>query len=80
MLNGLLNGKGTNKASISKLTMIVGLIVSSAVIMFQTYKSGLSYDLFTIYIMATLGANSVNKAISIYGQVEQIKKGKDSNE
>lgn len=80
MLNGLLNGKGTNKASISKLTMIVGLIVSSAVIMFQTYKSGLSYDLFTIYIMATLGANSVNKAISIYGQVEQTKKGKDSNE
>nr|DAY41616.1 MAG TPA: Protein of unknown function (DUF2644) [Caudoviricetes sp.] len=73
----LFTSTGDGKTSVSKLAMIVGLIVGSYVVIQQTYNNGISYDIFAIYMMSTLGANSVNKAIAV---MQNIKESKYSNQ
>ena len=73
----LFTSAGDGRTSVSKLAMIIGLIVGSYVVIQQTYNNGISYDIFAIYMMSTLGANSVNKAIAV---MQNIKESKYSNQ
>lgn len=73
----LFTSAGDGRTSVSKLAMIIGLIVGSYVVIQQTYNNGISYDIFSIYMMSTLGANSVNKAIAV---MQNIKESKYSNQ
>lgn len=69
----LFTSTGDGRTSVSKLAMIVGLIVGSYVVAQQTYNNGISYDIFAIYMMSTLGANSVNKAIAVMQNIKETK-------
>lgn len=62
---------GDGKASMSKVIMFVGLVISSGLLLYQAIsKNGdINTELFIIYICATLGTNSVNKGISVYGEM-----------
>lgn len=62
---------GDGKASMSKVIMFVGLVISSGLLLYQAIsKNGdINTELFIIYICATLGTNSVNKGISVYGDM-----------
>ena len=70
---------GDGKASMSKVIMFVGLIISSGLLLYQAIsKNGdINTELFIIYICATLGTNSVNKGISVYG--EMMNKARNSS-
>ena len=69
----LFTSTGDGRTSVSKLAMIIGLVVGSYVIIQQTYNNGISYDIFAIYMMSTLGANSVNKAIAVMQNIKETK-------
>ncbi|MGP1493898.1 MAG: hypothetical protein ACTTIS_00910 [Streptobacillus sp.] len=69
----LFTSAGDGRTSVSKLAMIIGLIVGSYVVIQQTYNNGISYDIFAIYMMSTLGANSVNKAIAVMQNIKESK-------
>lgn len=69
----LFTSTGDGRTSVSKLAMIIGLIVGSYVVVQQTYNNGISYDIFAIYMMSTLGANSVNKAIAVMQNIKETK-------
>lgn len=73
ILHDIFASTGDGRASISKIAMIVGLIVGSYVVINQAYQNGISYDIFAIYMMCTLGANSVNKAISVIQNIKESK-------
>ena len=70
---------GDGKASMSKVMMFVGLVISSGLLLYQAIsKNGdINTELFIIYICATLGTNSVNKGISVYG--EMMNKARNSS-
>lgn len=70
---------GDGKASMSKVIMFVGLVISSGLLLYQAIsKNGdINTELFIIYICATLGTNSVNKGISVYG--EMMNKARNSS-
>lgn len=70
-LKDLFLSSGDGKASMSKVIMFVGLIISSGLLLYQAIsKNGdINTELFIIYICATLGTNSVNKGISVYGEM-----------
>lgn len=70
-LKDLFLSSGDGKASMSKVIMFVGLIISSGLLLYQAIsKNGdINTELFIIYICATLGTNSVNKGISVYGDM-----------
>lgn len=78
-LKDLFLSSGDGKASMSKVIMFVGLVISSGLLLYQAIsKSGdINTELFIIYICATLGTNSVNKGISVYG--EMMSKAKNSS-
>ena len=67
-MRGLLTGYGGGTASLSKVVMLSGHVVCSAVIGWQAYKGSLHFDFYLAYICASYGANSTNKAISILGR------------
>lgn len=67
-MRGLLTGFGGEAASLSKVVMLSGHLVCSAVIGWQAYKGSLHFDFYLAYICASYGANSTNKAISILGR------------
>lgn len=69
----LFTSTGDGRTSVSKLAMIIGLVVGSYVVIQQTYNNGISYDIFAIYMMSTLGANSVNKAIAVMQNIKETK-------
>lgn len=71
----LLQSTGTGDVSLSKFGMFMGIIIGSAVVVIDAWKGSLNADIFAIFMFATLGANSVNKGISV---VQSIKGG--SNE
>ena len=64
-MKGLITGFGDSKASLSKVVMLTGHMVASAVIGWQAYKGSLNFDFYLTYICASYGANSTNKAISV---------------
>lgn len=70
---------GDGKASMSKVIMFVGLVISSGLLLYQAIsKNGdINTELFIIYICATLGTNSVNKGISVYS--EMMNKARNSS-
>lgn len=78
-LKDLFLSAGDGKASMSKLIMFVGLVISSGLLLYQAISKGgdINTELFIIYICATLGTNSVNKGISVYG--EMMNKARNSN-
>lgn len=78
-LKELFLSSGDGKASMSKVIMFVGLVISSGLLLYQAIsKNGdINTELFIIYICATLGTNSVNKGISVYG--EMMSKAKNSS-
>lgn len=78
-LKDLFLSSGDGKASMSKVIMFVGLVISSGLLLYQAIsKNGdINTELFFIYICATLGTNSVNKGISIYGEMRN--KSRNSN-
>lgn len=78
-LKDLFLSSGDGKASMSKVIMFVGLVISSGLLLYQAIsKNGdINTELFIIYICATLGTNSVNKGISVYG--EMMNKAKNSS-
>ena len=78
-LKDLFLSSGDGKASMSKVIMFVGLVISSGLLLYQAIsKNGdINTELFIIYICATLGTNSVNKGISVYG--EMMSKAKNSS-
>lgn len=50
----------------SKFIMFLGAIVSAGVLIYQTILTGIiPYDVFLIFATSTLGANSINKALSV---------------
>lgn len=78
-LKDLFLSAGDGKASMSKVIMFVGLVISSGLLLYQAIsKNGdINTELFIIYICATLGTNSVNKGISVYG--EMMNKARNSS-
>lgn len=73
ILREIFSSTGDGRTSISKIAMVIGLLVGSYVVIMQTYTTGISYDVFTVYMMSTLGANSVNKAISMVQNIKESK-------
>lgn len=73
ILREIFSSTGDGRTSISKIAMIVGLIVGSYVVIIQTYNNGISYDIFAIYMLCTLGANSVNKGIAMVQAIKESK-------
>nr|DAO41895.1 MAG TPA: Protein of unknown function (DUF2644) [Caudoviricetes sp.] len=69
----LLKATGSDSPSLSKFVMFVGLITTTAVVVWQAYKGTLSTEIFSWYVITTFGANSVNKAISVAGKVTELK-------
>lgn len=69
----LLKGTGSDSTSLSKFVMFVGLITTTAVVVWQAYKGTLSTEIFSWYVVTTFGANSLNKAISVAGKVTELK-------
>lgn len=66
-MRGLLTGFGGGNASLSKVVMFTGHMVASAIIGWQAYKGSLHFDFYLAYLCASYGANSTNKAISVFG-------------
>lgn len=81
-MRGLITGFGDGKASLSKVVMLTGHMVASAVIGWQAYKGSLNFDFYLAYICASYGANSTNKAISVLGgrQPEKADEAKKEDE
>lgn len=79
MIKELFLSSGDNRLSMSKFIMFVGLVISSGILIYQTYMrhGEVNTELFIIYLCATLGTNSVNKGISVYGQLKS--NSSDSN-
>lgn len=67
MFKQLLLSAGTDTASLSKVSMLIGITVCSLIVLWQTVHGTLSSDLFAWYISVTVGANTANKAISVVG-------------
>lgn len=67
MFKQLLLSAGTDTASLSKFSMLIGITVCSLIVLWQTAHGTLSSDLFAWYISVTVGANTANKAISVVG-------------
>ena len=68
MSSGLLTGFGSDTASLSKVVMFTGHLVCSVVVGWQAYQNTLNFEFFLAYIAASYGANSTNKAISVFGK------------
>lgn len=78
MFKQLLLSAGTDTASLSKVSMLIGITVCSLIVLWQTWHGTLSSDLFAWYISVTVGANTANKAISVVGNKPPITKPDDS--
>lgn len=61
--------------SLSKFVMLTGVLVSTGLIIADTiYNKRLDTGLFTIYTGITVGANTVNKAISVNKDIKTAHK------
>ena len=67
-MKGLITGFGDGKASLSKVVMLTGHMVASAVSVGRHTRGSLNFDFYLTYICASYGANSTNKAISVFGR------------
>lgn len=66
-LRPLFTSQRGNELSLSKITMIIG-IGFSCYIMHKLVNDGrMTAEYFMIFVGATFGANSLNKAISVFG-------------
>lgn len=61
--------------SLSKVGMLAGVLVACFVVIYQTVHNTLTIDTFDTFLYCTLGANTINKGISIV----QAIKGAPSN-
>lgn len=66
-LKDLLTSAGTDNTSLSKLSMLVGIVVCSLIVLGQAATGTLSADIFAWYASVTVGANTANKAINVFG-------------
>lgn len=73
-LKGLLTSAGGRYTSISKSIMLLGAVTSSAVVLWQAYNGTLGADVFAWYLSVTVGANTANKALSVFGEAQGNKK------
>ena len=68
-LRDMLKSAGEATTSVSKVIFFGGFLVVSGIMIYQTYLDKLSSDFFFWYILSTFGSNTLNKAISVSGQV-----------
>lgn len=68
----------TLDVSLSKVAMLVGMLVTSAVVINMSVAGTLSVDIFLIYSVSMLGTNSLNKYLSIYKDIRTGNYGSDT--
>ena len=67
-LRPLVTSRRGNELSLSKITMIIGISFSCYVMHKLTNDGRMTAEYFMIFVGATFGANSLNKAISVFGE------------
>lgn len=67
-LRPLVTSRRGNELSLSKITMIIGIIFSCYIMHKLTNDGRMTAEYFMIFVGATFGANSLNKAISVFGE------------
>lgn len=65
----MLKSTGDSTTSVSKVIFFGGFLVVTGIMIYQTYLGHLSQDFFFWYILSTFGSNTLNKAISVSGEV-----------
>ena len=65
----MLKSAGDSTTSVSKVIFFGGFLVVTGIMIYQTYLGHLSQDFFFWYIISTFGSNTLNKAISVSGEV-----------
>lgn len=66
-LTELVTDSRTHRVSLSKCGQLFALLVSTWILIHETRAARLSEWLFIGYMAAWAGANSINKAIAVYG-------------
>lgn len=69
-LRDIVASRGTDRNSLSKVTMLIGVVVTSVVVLKMAFMGQMTEGIFGLYIGTLVGANSVNKAIAV---VQNIK-------
>ena len=67
-LRPLVTSRKGNELSLSKITMIIGIGFSCYIMHKLTNDGRMTAEYFMIFVGATFGANSLNKAISVFGE------------
>lgn len=67
-LRPLFTSRRGNELSLSKITMIIGIGFSCYIMHKLTNDGRMTAEYFMIFVGATFGANSLNKAISVFGE------------
>lgn len=67
-LRPLVTSRRGNELSLSKITMIIGISFSCYIMHKLTNDGRMTAEYFMIFVGATFGANSLNKAISVFGE------------
>lgn len=67
-LRPLFTSQRGNELSLSKITMIIGIGFSCYIMHKLTNDGRMTAEYFMIFVGATFGANSLNKAISVFGE------------
>lgn len=70
-LRPLLTSRRGQELSLSKITMIIGISFSCYIMHKLTVDGRMTAEYFMIFVGATFGANSLNKAISVFGERER---------
>ena len=67
-LRPLFTSRRGDELSLSKITMIIGIGFSCYIMHKLTNDGRMTAEYFMIFVGATFGANSLNKAISVFGE------------
>lgn len=67
----LITSQKGHELSLSKITMIIGVAFSCYIMHKLTNDGRMTAEYFMIFVGATFGTNSLNKAISVFGEREQ---------